>query len=557
MSFTLFHYLEALGYAMLNSIWQAGLLWLFLTGYLKCNAKAHPVQVGAMGFMAMLMSLTGFLFSFIFFLQGDKMGVFVSPTVMDNSLRPMIPYLAMAYVVVLVFNIGQIAVSYLKIRQLKSKWLKRLPGHLKIFVLDAAAYLGIKRKVTIGISERIKSPITFGFLKPVILLPVAAINQLSTQQVEAIILHELSHIKRNDYLVNFISKLIVALMYFNPFIRALDHLQDAERERSADEWVIRFDYNKALYASALYVLAKSSYGITSSMAVAASGNRMALLNRIEWMMGNKKRILPSATKMIGSMLLGGLFFLGSFLNTTRPDDTTKISYPRLPLNSQLPISMASLSSTGNVQEKAPVKPSTSSAKASAAIVFQKETTEEPSGIAQIENPVEDVSTYIFVTAPTVTMPRLSLAEEKKIDEAANVTRKLIVEEKWKQLELTMGDAVTSDQKSVLKHQYIKNYMNEDLGPLKDRLRLNYHNINWDEAFASFHAKSNNIRLDSLQSYFSSLAKDLVDARNQFIHNPHPLPDSLTQVEVLDKNISDLKIALKQLDSLRHKRIIEL
>ena len=63
------------------------------------------------------------------------------------------------------------------------------------------------------------SPVTIGFLKPIILLPVAALNSLTPQQVEAVLLHELSHIRRYDYLINLVITLVHTLFYFNPFIK--------------------------------------------------------------------------------------------------------------------------------------------------------------------------------------------------------------------------------------------------------------------------------------------------------------------------------------------------
>ena len=69
-----------------------------------------------------------------------------------------------------------------------------------MFAHKIAAQMSIGKSVQVWMSEFITSPVTVGYLKPMILLPVAAINHLSPQQIEAILLHELSHIKRFDYL---------------------------------------------------------------------------------------------------------------------------------------------------------------------------------------------------------------------------------------------------------------------------------------------------------------------------------------------------------------------
>ena len=60
-------------------------------------------------------------------------------------------------------------------------------------------------------------PCMIGFFKPIILLPITLTTYLSATEIEAILLHELSHIKRNDYLLNMIQQLITVLLFFNPF----------------------------------------------------------------------------------------------------------------------------------------------------------------------------------------------------------------------------------------------------------------------------------------------------------------------------------------------------
>ena len=66
----------------------------------------------------------------------------------------------------------------------------------------------LRKKVKIYLSGKIICPLTTGFLKPVILIPVAAVNQLTTEQMEAVILHELAHIKRADYLLYILQSLV-------------------------------------------------------------------------------------------------------------------------------------------------------------------------------------------------------------------------------------------------------------------------------------------------------------------------------------------------------------
>ena len=79
-----------------------------------------------------------------------------------------------------------------------------------------AEKLGITRAVELRISEMAHSPLTFGTIKPVILLPAALIFHLSQAQLEAIIAHELAHVKRNDYLINLLLSGLEILFFFHP-----------------------------------------------------------------------------------------------------------------------------------------------------------------------------------------------------------------------------------------------------------------------------------------------------------------------------------------------------
>jgi bla regulator protein BlaR1 len=95
--------------------------------------------------------------------------------------------------------------------------------------------LELSRNVVVNLSEVISGPLTVGWLKPIILLPVAVVNGLSLSQLELIIAHELAHIKRNDYLVNILQSLVEALLFFNPFVWLISDRIRAEREHCCDD----------------------------------------------------------------------------------------------------------------------------------------------------------------------------------------------------------------------------------------------------------------------------------------------------------------------------------
>lgn len=116
-----------------------------------------------------------------------------------------------------------------------------------------ARQLGIKRTVTLLQSRSVKAPSAFGFLRPAILVPLGFLAQLPAHQVETILLHELAHIRRNDYLSNISLHLTEAVFFFNPGIRWIATLIRREREACCDDIVLartpdRHNYFEALVA---------------------------------------------------------------------------------------------------------------------------------------------------------------------------------------------------------------------------------------------------------------------------------------------------------------------
>jgi len=126
----------------------------------------------------------------------------------------------------------------------------------------------------------VHTPMTFGFWKPVILLPVALVSQLSLQQVEALIIHELTHIRHKDYLLNLGLVIAETLFFFNPFIRFIAKQIKLEREKTCDVQVLNFKYGHILYAEAL--LKASQIQQQLSLQITAVKSRKQLFERISF-----------------------------------------------------------------------------------------------------------------------------------------------------------------------------------------------------------------------------------------------------------------------------------
>jgi bla regulator protein BlaR1 len=124
-------------------------------------------------------------------------------------------------------------------------------------------------------------PLVIGFFKPVVLFPVALATQLDLKQVEAILIHELSHIRRNDYLINLVKTCIETLLFFNPFVWLTTKFIQIEREHACDDLVVNFTGTPLTYAHALLKLELLKDKQTPALSLAATGKNQHLYQRIK------------------------------------------------------------------------------------------------------------------------------------------------------------------------------------------------------------------------------------------------------------------------------------
>jgi beta-lactamase regulating signal transducer with metallopeptidase domain len=171
---------------------------------------------------------------------------------------------------------------------------------------ELAEQLQIKQRVLLLQSEIVKVPVMVGFLKPLILFPFSIMMQLSEEQVEAVLLHELAHIKRKDYFVNLLQNFAEIIFFFNPGVLWISSLIRDERENCCDDIAINQSKSKKEFIQALvsfqeYNLEKSKYTL------AFPGRKNHLLNRIKRIITNNNKTLNSMEKI---SLATGIIIIG-------------------------------------------------------------------------------------------------------------------------------------------------------------------------------------------------------------------------------------------------------
>lgn len=165
------------------------------------------------------------------------------------------------------------------------------------FINEQAKQMGIFQKVRIYSSTLVHSPMTFGSLKPIILIPLSLLGNLSFQQLELILTHELMHIKRKDYLINLVQNFIEIVFFFNPIIWWLSKEIRKERENCCDDGVLEL-FDSLDYSKTLTQIEDNRIRIQElQLYMSASNNQNLLLNRIKRIMtqknhNQKSTILP-------------------------------------------------------------------------------------------------------------------------------------------------------------------------------------------------------------------------------------------------------------------------
>ncbi len=169
-------------------------------------------------------------------------------------------------------------------------------------LLKLAAQLHIKQAIGLMESGIAKVPLVIGHLKPVILIPVGLINSLTADEVEAILVHELAHIRRRDYLVNLLQSFMEIVFFFNPAVLWISQLIKTERENCCDDIALAQTNSKVNYINAL-VNCEEHQATGAAFAMAFPGGKHTLLHRVKRMASNRNQSLNMFEKTVLAVCL--------------------------------------------------------------------------------------------------------------------------------------------------------------------------------------------------------------------------------------------------------------
>lgn len=265
---------QAVGWGLLHSLWQGALIALVLAGALALTrrrgaAVRYGIALGALA--AMLVLPVGTVLGMGADLGAARNGIAEPPsisTIQDVTIaglesvgtfastpreviRPALPWLFagwLAGVALLSFyHLG----GWLQAGRLRRHGTRPVGEEWEGVVRRLGHRLGIGRRVAILESAAVSVPAVLGWLRPVILVPASALAGLAPRQLEAVLAHELAHVRRHDYLVNLLQTMIETLLFYHPAVWWVSRQVRVERENCCDDLAVAVCGDRLVYARAL------------------------------------------------------------------------------------------------------------------------------------------------------------------------------------------------------------------------------------------------------------------------------------------------------------------
>jgi beta-lactamase regulating signal transducer with metallopeptidase domain len=185
--------------------------------------------------------------------------------------------------------------------------------HLQTLAREVAGRLGVRRTVTVLQSAAVAVPVMMGWFKPTIVLPLAALSGLSPTQVEALLAHELAHVRRYDYLVNLVQSAAEALLFYHPAVWWVSRRVRADRELCCDDLTIAV-CDRLVYATALTDLATLA---SPGLALAATdGDLVGRVRRILGRADERPVVRAGVMPLLVIALVAGLVIPATLASAT-------------------------------------------------------------------------------------------------------------------------------------------------------------------------------------------------------------------------------------------------
>jgi|GEM_PF-6229770 len=313
--------------ALFASLWQAAIAYLLLF-FVRRSKFSSPIQTYILGTSLQFVLVS--LFFFQIFSEAQPISILFNYSLSNPYWKIILTnnYISYSYILLLILNILLFIRKNIQNKrnqiQYTNKQQIHVPEQVNNLFEEWKNKLDIKRSIKLVVRESVIGPFTKGFLKPAVILPLSFVNGLKTNQMEAVLLHELWHIKRYDYVFLWIQLCLEKLLYFNPFFLLVGKAIHEDRELSCDLYSIKANnYNSIDYVESLLFFTRNN-NESKAVQLSITGKRNSeLLNRVTYILEGKKNrsyAVPVWTNGIAIITL-----IISILGINNPDKSSNIS----------------------------------------------------------------------------------------------------------------------------------------------------------------------------------------------------------------------------------------
>ena len=219
---------------------------------------------------------------------------------LDQRILPYLPWMISAWLIGVLLLSLRLVTGWLYTQRLRKRGTRPLTESWQAVLRRLCEQLRIARPVRLCESVWVQVPTAIGWLRPVILLPASALAGLTPQQLESIIVHELAHIRRYDYLINLLQAVIETLFFYHPAVWWVSRQIRQERESCCDDLAVAVCGDALVYARALVEMEQLRADVPQ-LAVAANGG--LLMNRIHRLVGVQAQATNRFTGLLASVIV--------------------------------------------------------------------------------------------------------------------------------------------------------------------------------------------------------------------------------------------------------------
>lgn len=312
--------IERIGWTLVHFVWQGAIVAIFHAIFMRLlRSKGAEVRYGVaaitLAALASLPIITFIALAPAAFASASGGYSIVSHAVSQGPVETPADAIERYFpTVVIVWACSALAMAarliggLLLIERLKRRLSTPASSELRAKVDALAHYIGLRRPIDIRESTKVVTPSAMGVFRAVIIIPTSLITMLPADQLDAVLLHELAHIRRHDYAVNLVQNLIETLFFYHPAVWWISGCVRAEREHCCDDLAVRSLGDPITYVRALATLEVARHPVPLPVMSASGGNLMNRISRICGVTAPTSRPTSVWTAVAATCIAGSVLF---------------------------------------------------------------------------------------------------------------------------------------------------------------------------------------------------------------------------------------------------------